>query len=52
MEALLQPLGPGGSGVFRRSVFDFRTDEPVAAETERAAVDAVLLFDGVFLLRA
>ncbi len=52
VEALLQPLGPGGSGLFRRSVFDFRTDQPVAAETERAPVDAVLLFDGVFLLRA
>jgi uridine kinase len=49
--ALLEPLGPGGSGSFRRAVFDFRKDEPVAAEIENASADAVLLFDGVFLLR-
>jgi len=52
VEALLQPLGPGGSGRFRRSVFDFRTDTPVAAETETAPAGAILLFDGVFLLRS
>jgi len=51
IEALLQPLGPGGSGLFRRAVFDFRTDQPVAATVEKASRDAVLLFDGVFLLR-
>lgn len=50
VETLLQPLGPGGSGLFRRSVFDFRTDKPAAAEMETAPVGAVLLFDGVFLL--
>jgi len=51
VEALLRPLGPGGSGWFRRAVFDFRTDEPVASALEQAAADSVLLFDGVFLLR-
>ena len=50
--ALLDPLGRGGSRSFRRRVFDFRTDEPVAAPTEVAPVNAVLVFDGVFLLRA
>lgn len=49
--ALLDPLGPGGSREFRRRVFDFRTDEPVVGPTETAPVNAVLLFDGVFLLR-
>lgn len=48
---LLEPLGPGGSLAFRRAVFDFRTDEPVEAPTERAEPNAILLFDGVFLLR-
>jgi uridine kinase len=52
IEALLQPLGPGGSGRFRRAVFDFRTDEPVAAALEHASANSVLVFDGVFLLRA
>ncbi len=49
--ALLDPLGPGGSRRFRRRVFDFRTDGPVAASTEAAPPNAVLVFDGVFLLR-
>jgi uridine kinase len=51
VEALLQPLGPGGSRVFRRAVFDFRTDSIVAAPIERAEPNAILLLDGVFLLR-
>lgn len=51
VEVLLQPLGPGGSGLFGRAVFDVRADQPVAAEVERASSDAVLVFDGVFLLR-
>jgi uridine kinase len=50
-EALLQPLGPGGSRAFRRAVFDVRCDEPVAAPVELAPDGAVLLLDGVFLLR-
>jgi uridine kinase len=49
--ALLDPLGPGGNREFRRSVFDFRIDAPVVAPTELAPANAVLLFDGVFLLR-
>jgi uridine kinase len=49
--ALLDPLGPGGSLEFRRRVFDFRTDEPAATPTEAAPANAVLVFDGVFLLR-
>jgi uridine kinase len=51
VEALLQPLGPGGTRAFRRAVFDFRIDKPVTAEVETAPNDAVLVLDGVFLLR-
>jgi uridine kinase len=50
-ESLLQPLGPGGARSYRRAAFDFRSDQPVAAEIEQAPADAVLLLDGVFLLR-
>lgn len=50
-KALLDPLGPGGSGRYRRRVFDYRTDKQVAASEEEASPDAILLFDGVFLLR-
>jgi len=51
IEALLEPLGPGGSRVFRRAVFDFRTDRCVDAPLETAQPSDILLFDGVFLLR-
>jgi uridine kinase len=49
--ALLDPLGAGGDRRFRRHVFDFRRDAPVAAPTETAADNAILVLDGVFLLR-
>ena len=50
-EALLGPLGPGGSLAFRRAVFDWRSDAKVDAPLEPARPDSVLLFDGVFLHR-
>jgi uridine kinase len=49
--ALLDPLGPGGSRAYRRAVFDFRTDAPRSEPETVPPEDAVLLFDGVFLLR-
>jgi uridine kinase len=51
IESLLQPLGPGGSLEFRRAVFDHRADQPAQAPLERAQPNAILIFDGVFLLR-
>ena len=48
---LLEPLGPQGNGRYRRAVFDFRTDTPQVAPLQEAPAHAVLLFDGVFLLR-
>ncbi|GAA2673793.1 cytidylate kinase family protein [Actinoplanes palleronii] len=44
---LLDPLGPGGDRRFQRALYDHHTDPPVTT----AAADAVLLFDGVFLMR-
>lgn len=49
--ALLDPLGPGGTRQYRRAVFDYRSDSPVEEPLRAAPVDAVLLFDGVFLFR-
>jgi uridine kinase len=49
--ALLEPLGPHGSRRFRRIAFNYRTDAPSMTEEEHAPEDAILLFDGVFLLR-
>jgi len=48
---VLEPLGPGGSRSIRRAVFDFRTDSPVDSPVEDVAPDAVLIVDGIFLLR-
>ena len=48
---LLEPLGEGGNRRYRRAVFDSRADSPVDTPTEVAAPDAILLFDGVFLMR-
>lgn len=51
MSCLLLPLGPGGSLRYRIATYDFRADAPVDAPERVAPPDAVLLFDGVFLLR-
>ena len=50
-ENVLLPLGPGGSRVYRKAVFDFRVDAPVDEPHETAHPDAILLFDGMFLFR-
>ncbi len=48
---LLDPLGPGGDRRIQRAVYDKATDIAVSPPVTTAAIDAVLLFDGVFLLR-
>jgi uridine kinase len=50
IKSILAPLGPGGSLEYRTAAFDFRTDAPVRSETRAAPSDAILLFDGIFLL--
>ena len=50
-ESLLLPLGPGGSRRIRRAVFDLATDRPMPTDEEVTPEDAILLLDGVFLLR-
>ena len=49
--ALLDPLGPGGDRRFQRAVYDKVTDTPLSEPLVTAPADAVLLFDGVFLMR-
>ena len=51
ISALLAPLGPDGNRRFRRATFDYRSDAPVQAPVETAPPNAILLFDGVFLMR-
>jgi uridine kinase len=48
---LLDPLGPGGGRRFRHVAYDPDTDTPSCPPATTAPADAVLLFDGVFLLR-
>lgn len=50
-QILLDPLGPGGDRRFQHAVFDTDTDTPSSPPAWTAPADAVLLFDGVFLLR-
>lgn len=48
---LLDPLGPNRNREYRTQVFDYRTDSEAPSIIHRASEDAILLFDGVFLLR-
>jgi len=48
---LLDPLGSEGDASFRTAAFDYRVDRAVESPRRVAARNAVLLFDGVFLLR-
>jgi uridine kinase len=49
--SLLDPLGPAGTRRYRTATFDFRTDQPRTGPSALAPADAVLVVDGVFLLR-
>lgn len=49
--ALLHPLGPQGNRRCRCAIFDVRHDVPLVTKEEQASPNAILLFDGVFLLR-
>ena len=51
VDSVLRPLGPQGDGVCRLAVFDFRTDASLDSPPIKVPADAVLLFEGVFLLR-
>jgi uridine kinase len=48
---LLDPLGPGGDRRFQHAVYDRATDTALSPPRLTAPAGAVLLFDGVFLLR-
>ena len=51
VELLLIPLGPEGSLQYCSAVFDYRSDSEIPVSIEIANVSAILLFDGVFLMR-
>ena len=51
-ESLLVPLGPGGSRRYVSAFFDYRTDLELKIPIRVAEANAILLFEGVFLLRS
>jgi uridine kinase len=51
VETLLRPLGPGGTGYYRTAIFDYRKEMPVESPKTKVGPEAILLFDGIFLLR-
>jgi len=51
IEVLLTPLGPTGNRRYRTAVFDLQQEQPVEQPCKTAARDAILLIDGIFLLR-
>src|ERR1700723_433752 len=48
---LLDPLGPDGDRRYQPAVYNLDTDTTLSPPPTTAAADAVLLLDGVFLLR-
>jgi uridine kinase len=50
-EVLLDPLSPGGTGLYQTAIFDHRLDSPVSSLKEQAISDSILVFDGIFLHR-
>ena len=48
---LLDPLGPDGDRRYQPAVYDLDTDTALSPPATTAPADAVLLLDGVFLLR-
>ncbi|SCL70249.1 cytidylate kinase family protein [Micromonospora chersina] len=48
---LLDPLGPGGDRRLQHAVYDRTADSVLSPPVTTAPADAVLVFDGVFLLR-
>jgi uridine kinase len=51
IDHLLDPLGPGGTLEYRTVAYDRHADRAVCPPAAKAPVDAVLVLDGVFLLR-
>lgn len=50
-DRLLSPLGPNGNRRFQRAALDWATDEALDPPEEVAPDNAILIVDGIFLLR-
>jgi uridine kinase len=47
---LLDPLGPNGNLRYRESIYNFKISRPTKSRFKKAAIDSILLFDGIFLM--
>ena len=50
-QALLDPLGPGGSLLYRTAVFDVDADQTLSPDEQTAQPGSILIVDGLFLHR-
>lgn len=50
-DVLLDPLSPGGDMKYKTAVYDWRTETAVEMEFSYATDDAILIMEGLFLLR-
>lgn len=51
IQHVLKPLSPGGNRLYHTSTFDLEKDKPALSPQKQASQDAILLIDGIFLLR-
>lgn len=51
IDNLLDPLGPDGDRQYRTAIFDLNHDRPTTLSFRTASDDAILIMDGIFLLR-
>jgi len=51
IDNLLDPLGPDGDRHYRTAIFDLNHDRPTTLSFRTASDDAILITDGIFLLR-
>lgn len=48
---VLEPLQPGGTYEYRTKIFDHASDSEMLSPLQKASPDAIILIDGVFLLK-
>ncbi len=46
---LLEPLGPNGNLEYKKSVYNFRINQPTNEKPVKAKKDSILIFEGIFL---
>jgi len=46
---LLDPLGPNGNLEYKKSVYNFRINQPTNEKTVKANKNSILIFEGIFL---